>query len=142
MGESKEINVTKVMDIEGIGSTYAQKLQEIGIHTTEALLKRGAAKRGRQEIAQMTGISEVLVLEWVNLADLARIRGIGSEYSDLIEEAGVDTVKELRNRRPENLFAAMQKVNQEKKLVRRLPALRQVTAWIEQAGNLPPMVSY
>ena len=132
----------KIITIEGIGPAYAQKLNKVNINTIEKLLKLGASKKGREEISTQSGISETLILEWVNLADLMRIKGIGEEYSDLLEEAGVDTVKELRNRNPENLFKALQETNEQKKLVRRPPAKSQVINWVEQAKELPPLVTY
>ena len=132
----------KIINIEGIGPVYAQKLSQININTIEKLLKLGASKKGREEISTRSGVSETLILEWVNLADLMRIKGIGEEYSDLLEEAGVDTVKELRNRNPENLFKALQETNEQKKLVRRPPAKSQVIQWVEQAKELPPLVTY
>ena len=134
--------MARIIDVEGIGPKYANKLQEIGIRSTERLLAVGAHRRGRQDIAEETGISEKLILEWVNLADLMRIKGIGEEYSDLLEEAGVDSVKELRNRVPENLFKAMVDKNEEKHLVRRLPSERQVKSWVKQAKKLPPVITY
>jgi len=134
--------MTRIIDIEGIGKVYAENLQKHGIRTTERLLKLGSTKRGRQDLAEMTGISEKLILEWVNLADLMRVRGIGSEYSDLLEEAGVDTVKELRNRRADNLYQALVSINEQKKLVRRVPSEKEVKGWIEQAAALPPAVTY
>lgn len=133
----------KTADIEGIGPTYAQILREkAGITSVEQLLEAGATRKGREELAEKTGISGKLILEWVNLADLYRIKGVGQEYSDLLEEAGVDTVKELRHRVPENLLAAMAEVNEKKNLVRRLPSLKMVANWIEQAKALPPKVEY
>jgi predicted flap endonuclease-1-like 5' DNA nuclease len=134
--------MARILDIEGIGSKYAKKLHEVGVHSTSRLLRVGATKRGREDLAEHTGIPEKLILEWVNLTDLMRIRGIAEEYSDLLEEAGVDTVKELRNRVPENLYAALVKVNQEKELVRRLPSPTQVKSWVEHAKKLPPMITY
>ena len=100
-----------VIKIEGIGPQYAKQLSQVGVQTTAALLKAGASKKGREELAASSGISETLVLEWVNLADLMRIKGVGEEYSDLLEEAGVDSVKELRNRRPDNLHQKILEVN-------------------------------
>ena len=132
----------KIETIEGIGPAYAKKLRAAGIKTTEALLKKGADKKGRAAIAEMSGIDETLILEWVNLSDLMRVKGIGEEYSDLLEEAGVDTVKELRNRKPANLHAKMLEVNTAKKLVRRPPALSMVERWVAEAKELPPMVKY
>lgn len=132
----------KIEKIEGIGPKFGKQLRAIGIRSTGELLKKGAAKKGRVEIAEKSGITETLILEWVNLADLMRIKGIGEEYSDLLEEAGVDTVKELRNRNPANLHAKMLEVNAAKKLVRRPPALSMVEDWVKQAKALPPVVSY
>lgn len=134
--------MASIMNIEGIGETYAEKLRGAGIATTEALLKRGATPQGRQEIAERTGISHKLILEWVNLGDLFRIKGIGEEYSDLLEEAGVDTVVELAQRNAENLFKKLAEVNAQKKLVRRLPTLKQVEDWVAQAKQLPRVIQY
>ncbi len=101
----------RVVDIEGVGAYYASKLAEKGVRTSERLLDVAGTPKGRKELAMATGIYEKLILEWVNLADLMRIHGVGEEYSDLLEEAGVDTVKELRNRVPENLLDAIRSVN-------------------------------
>ncbi len=134
--------MAKILDIEGIGPTYAQKLTATGITTTDALLEAGATPKGREELSEQTGIAESLILEWVNLADLFRIKGVGEEYSDLLEEAGVDTVVELSRRNAENLHAKILEVNETKKLVRRPPALSVVQRWIEQAKSLPRKVEY
>lgn len=134
--------MTKIIDIEGIGPKYASTLQSLGIRTTKRLLAVAAHKRGREDLAEQSGISEKLILEWVNLADLMRIKGIGEEYSDLLEEAGVDTVKELRNRRADNLYQALKETNDKKRLVRRIPSPKDVMRWIEQAKTLEPMVKY
>jgi predicted flap endonuclease-1-like 5' DNA nuclease len=132
----------KIIDVEGIGPVYTKQLTKAGIRSVEALLKKGASEKGRKEIADMTGISHTLILEWVNLADLFRIKGIGSEYSDLLEEAGVDTVVELSKRVADNLYAKMVEVNKAKNLVNKLPGLRQVKKWVDQAKKLPRVVSY
>jgi predicted flap endonuclease-1-like 5' DNA nuclease len=134
--------VAKIIDIEGIGPIYAQRLIEIGVSTTGKLLKRGATPKGRDEIAQKTGISGHLILEWVNHADLFRIKGVAEEYSDLLEEAGVDTVPELAQRNPENLYARLQEVNKHKHLVRQLPSQDQVADWVEQAKLMPRKIHY
>lgn len=134
--------MTKIVDVEGIGPVYAAKLTEAGVPTVEELLKQGAKPAGRKSLAQKTGIADALILKWVNRADLARIKGIGSEYADLLEAAGVDTVPELAQRKADNLHAKLQAVNDEKKLVRALPALSQVTGWIEQAKGLPRAIEY
>ena len=128
--------------IEGIGPVYAAKLKAIGINNPLDLLERGAFPKGRDEIAAAAGISHTLVLTWVNHVDLFRIKGVGSEYADLLEMAGVDTVVELANRNPENLFAKMVSLNEEKKLVRKLPVLNQVRDWVEQAKTLPRKINY
>jgi predicted flap endonuclease-1-like 5' DNA nuclease len=134
--------MAKLTKVEGIGEIYAQKLQEAGIGTTQALLQKGASPQGREEIAEKTDISEKLILEWVNHVDLFRIKGVGEEYSDLLEEAGVDTVPELAQRNAENLYQKLVAVNQEKKLVRQLPGQAQVSDWIEQAKRLPRVITY
>ena len=134
--------MTRIIDIEGIGATYASKLNRVGVRTTKRLLSVAAHKQGREDLAEQTGIPEKLILEWVNLADLMRIKGVGEEYSDLLEEAGVDTVKELRNRNPENLYTSILKTNEQKRLVRRTPSLNQIKSWVKQAKSLPPMVTH
>jgi predicted flap endonuclease-1-like 5' DNA nuclease len=134
--------MAKLTKVEGIGEAYAQKLQEAGIRTTQALLKKGASPQGRKEMAEKTGISGTLILRWVNRVDLFRIKGVGEEYSDLLEASGVDTVPELAQRNPENLYQKMVAVNQEKKLVRQLPNQAQVSNWIEQAKRLPRVITY
>lgn len=134
--------MTKLLDVEGIGETYALKLKGAGIGSLEALLEKGATPKGRKELAETSGISEKLILEWVNHADLYRIKGVGSEYSDLLEEAGVDTVVELSKRVPKHLFDKMVEINAAKKLVRKLPVEKQVADWVEQAKKLPRIVSY
>lgn len=128
--------------IEGIGHRQATKLRKARIRTTEALLKTGGTRKGRKAIADTTDISEKLILEWVNRADLMRIKGVGEEYSDLLEAAGVDTVKELRRRNSANLLSAMVNVNDKKKLVRRLPTESMVDRWVNNAKELDPLVSY
>ncbi len=105
-------------------------------------MKAGATPKGRKELAEKTGIGDALILEWVNHVDLYRIKGVGSEYSDLLEAAGVDTVVELAQRKPANLAQKMVAVNLEKKLVRKLPVESQVTDWIEQAKKLPRVITY
>jgi predicted flap endonuclease-1-like 5' DNA nuclease len=142
---AKEEQVKTAMPIEkieGIGPTYAKKLIDAGIKTTEDLLESGSTPKGRENLVSKTGISAKLILEWVNLADLLRIKGVGEEYSDLLEEAGVDTVVELSRRVSDNLHAKILEVNEEKKLVRRPPTLNEVRQWIEQAKKLPRKVEY
>ena len=134
--------MARVMDIEGVGPVYAKKLTEAGIKTTDDLLKLGATAKMREELGKKTGIDHKLILEWVNLSDLYRIKGVGSEYSDLLEEAGVDTIVELAKRVPENLLERMLEVNGVKKLVRRPPPLGAVKGWVEQAKRLKRIVEY
>ena len=134
--------MTSIADIEGIGPSYADKLKAVGVGSVEALFKTGASPKSRADLAASSGISEKLILRWVNMADLFRIKGIGEEYSDLLEAAGVDTVPELAQRKPENLLAKMAQVNEEKKLVRRVPTEEQVAAWVSEAQTLPRVVTY
>ena len=134
--------MASLIKTEGIGEKYATNLKMIGISTTEALLERGKTPQGRQEIADKSGITKTLILEWVNLADLFRIKGVGEEYSDLLEEAGVDTVVELAQRNQTNLYQAVVDINQKKKLVRKLPTQGQVSDWVKQAKKLPRVVKY
>lgn len=134
--------MAKIVDVEGIGPVYAKKLIDAGIKTTGKLLKVGATAKGRAELEAKTGISHSLVLEWVNHVDLYRIKGVGQEYSDLLEEAGVDTVPELAQRNAENLHAKLVEVNGMKKLVRQLPSARQVADWVAQAKALPRAIQY
>ncbi len=126
--------------IEGIGHKYATRLRKARVRTTEALLRHGATRRGRRELADATGISERQILEWVNRADLMRIKGVGEEYSDLLEASGVDTVKELRRRNAANLLTAMIEINRKKDLVRRLPTEAMVQRWVDNAKDLDPIV--
>jgi predicted flap endonuclease-1-like 5' DNA nuclease len=134
--------MAKLIAVEGIGDVYAQKLLAAGIATVQALLEQGASPQGRREICEKTDIAENLILEWVNRVDLFRIKGVGEEYSDLLEAAGVDTVPELAQRNAENLFQKLVAVNQEKKRVRKLPTQAQVGDWVEQAKSLPRVVTY
>ena len=134
--------MANLLMVEGIGGVYAQKLKEAGVATTDALLKVGASPQGRRDLADTSGVSGKLILEWVNMVDLFRIKGVGEEYADLLEESGVDTVVELALRNPANLFKKMTEVNAEKKLVRRLPTQGQVEDWVAQAKKLPRVISY
>ena len=131
-----------IEEIEGIGPSDGAKLKTAGISSTNALLKACAKKSGRKKVADETGISEKLVLEWTNLADLMRIKGIGKQFSELLEAAGVDTVKELRNRNAENTAAKMAEVNAEKKLTRSVPAASMVADWVAQAKAMDPIIEY
>jgi predicted flap endonuclease-1-like 5' DNA nuclease len=134
--------MAKLEDIEGIGPVYATKLRDAGVGSVEGLLKTGGTAKGRKDIATKAGVSETNILEWVNRADLFRVKGIGEEYSDLLEAAGVDSVVELSKRRADNLHTALVNTNASKKLVRRVPPQKQVAAWIEHAKTLPRAVSH
>lgn len=134
--------MANIKDIEGIGPAYGEKLEAAGIKTDTALLEQGATKKGREGIAESTGISEKMILEWVNRADLARIKGVGSEYADLLEASGVDSVPELAQRNAANLHAKMAEVNEAKKLVRAMPSEGQVADWVEQAKGLDRIVTH
>jgi predicted flap endonuclease-1-like 5' DNA nuclease len=128
--------------IEGIGVKNATTLRKARIRTTEALLKAGATRKGRKELAEATGFSEHVILEWVNRADLFRVKGVGEEYSDLLEAAGVDTVRELRARNATSLLGKMTEVNEQKHLVRRLPTESMVARWVAHAKGLTPVLEY
>ncbi len=128
--------------IEEIGWRQATRLRKAGVRTTEALLKRGARRSGRRQLAKETGLPERQMLVWVNRADLMRVKGIGSEYSDLLEAVGVDTVRELRRRNAAALTKRIVELNEGKHLVRRLPTERMVADWIEHAATLEPAVKH
>jgi predicted flap endonuclease-1-like 5' DNA nuclease len=134
--------MTSLLKIEGIGQAYAQKLNDIGIRSVEDFLGYGCSPAGRKDIAEKTGISDRLVLEWINHCDLFRIKGVGEEYADLLEAAGVDTVPELAQRNPERLMEKLVETQEQKKLVRKMPVLSQVKDWVMQAKNLPRAITY
>jgi len=134
--------MTKLSEIEGIGAVYEEKLKAAGIKSIEDLLEKGRTKKDRVHLTEVSGVSDKLILEWLNRADLARVKGIGSEYADLLEASGVDTVPELARRSPQNLVEKMAEVNEAKKLVRRLPVLSQVESWVAQAKELPRALEY
>ncbi|NNC64565.1 MAG: DUF4332 domain-containing protein [Gammaproteobacteria bacterium] len=128
--------------IEGIGSSYANTLREAGVGSVEALLEAACEKKGRQELATKTGLSEKLLLKWVNMADLFRVNGVAGQYAELLECAGVDTVAELAQRNPNSLHGMLESANNEKNVVRRVPALKIVQSWITEAKTLPRKVNY
>lgn len=132
----------KIEDIEGIGPAYAKKLGGAGISTTDHLLDKCATPSGRKAVAQATGMGEGTILKWTNLADLMRVSGIGPQFSELLEGAGVDTVKELRNRNAENLATAMETVNKTKKLTRVSPPTATVAKWVAAAKKMDPRITY
>lgn len=132
----------RIIDIEGIGPKYANKLKKIGVSQTKHLLTRGASKKGRKILAKESGCTEAQILKWTNMADLMRIRGVGEEYSELLEAAGIGTVNELSKRKPENLHRAMSETNVRRKLVRQLPSVVQLENWVAQAKTLQPLLAY
>ena len=132
----------KIIDIEGIGPVYAEKLIEAGINTDGELLEKCCKPAGRKELAEKTGISPKLILTWTNHCDLMRINGVGPQFSELLEAAGVDTIKEFRHRKAENLVPKMEEVNAEKNLCNRVPSVKEVEKMIEQAKELPPVMEY
>lgn len=133
-----------IEEIEGIGPKYGEKLRKIGCNNPAKLLADGATRKDRKKIAAAAGISEAIVLRCVNMADLFRIKGVATQYAELLEAAGVDTVKELRNRNAKNLYEALQKANagRKKSYVRQLPSQKMVSGWIAQAKTMKPAVSY
>lgn len=134
--------MAKLSIVEGIGDVYEGKLKAAGIGSLEKYLEACQTKKGRKELAAKADISEKLILKWANHADLMRIKGIGGQYSELLEAAGVDTVPELSQRNAENLTVKMQEVNLEKKLVRQVPTLKMVKDWVHQAQDLPRVLEY
>jgi len=132
----------KIDEIEGIGPSYAEKLSGAGITNTDQLLELCCTKKGRASVAEKTGISESKILDWANMADLFRIKGVGPEFAELLEAAGVDTVKELRNRNAANLAVKLAEVNEQKKLTRTVPSEDMVSGWVEQAKELPPTIEH
>ncbi|MCM1504731.1 MAG: DUF4332 domain-containing protein [Muribaculum sp.] len=132
----------KIADIEGIGDAYAKKLEEAGVKTTENLLEKAATKKGREKLAEETGISEKLILKWANHADLFRIKGVAGQFAELLEAAGVDTVKELRHRVAANLQPKLVEVNDLKNLCNRVPSVSELERMIAQAKEMEPAISY
>ncbi len=132
----------KIEQIEGIGEAYASKLRDAGISTTEELLEACATKRGREKTAEATGISGKLILKWTNHADLFRIKGVAGQFSELLEAAGVDTVKEFRHRTAENLYKKMVEINDARNLCNRVPSATELQRMIDQAKELEPIITY
>lgn len=132
----------KIIEIEGIGDVYAEKLTSAGVKTTEELLEKAATKKGREKLAEETGIPEKLILKWANHADLFRIKGVAGQFAELLEAAGVDTVKELRHRVAVNLHAKLVEVNEAKNLCNRVPSESEIEKMIDQAKELDPKMTY
>lgn len=131
-----------LIGIEGIGPVNAAKLNKAGVRGTNGLLKIGGTRKGRQDLAKATGINAKTILEWVNRADLFRVKGIGAQYSDLLEAAGVDTVPELAKRQPEALLESMTKANNKLNKVNQMPGLSNIKAWVKNAKSLKRVVEY
>ncbi len=134
--------MTDIEKVEGIGHVHAKDLSKAGVYTTEDLLREGATPASRKEIEEVSGISHKLILKWVNMVDLFRIKGVSEEYSELLEEAGVETVPELSQRNPEHLYQMLVEISDKKNLVRRLPSETEIKEWIEQAKALPRVIKY
>jgi predicted flap endonuclease-1-like 5' DNA nuclease len=134
--------MSDVIEVEGIGKVYAKKLKDVGIATTEALLENGATPAGRQKIAEKSGISPTRILKWLNHVDLFRIKGVETQYAELLEASGVDTIPELAQRDPTHLYPKLVETNKKKKLVRKLPTQEQVADWVTQAKALPRVLTY
>jgi len=131
-----------LVDIEGIGEQFADKLAQAGIGTTQTLLKRGATRDGRRAVAKASGVNSRRILQWVNHADLFRVKGVGQEYADLLEASGVDTVPELAQRNADHLHKQLKQTNDRRVLVRRIPAVKQVKRWISHAKRLRRVIEY
>ena len=134
--------MTELTVIEGIGPVYEEKLKGAGIGSCEQLLENGASRTGRNKIVADSGMSDTLILKFVNHADLCRVKGVGGEYAELLEASGVDTVPELAQRNADNLAAKMEEVNAEKSLVRLVPSAATVAKWVEQAKELPRVITH
>jgi predicted flap endonuclease-1-like 5' DNA nuclease len=133
----------KIEEVEGIGPVYAGKLGAVGVSSTDDLLERGAKPSGRKALEDATGIDHALILEWVNHVDLMRIDGVGSEYSDLLEAAGVDSPAELAQRNAANLATTVQEVVAARpSIVRRIPSESELQDWIDQSRKLPKVVEH
>jgi predicted flap endonuclease-1-like 5' DNA nuclease len=131
-----------IEEVEGIGPAFAQKLSVVKIQTTEDLLRVCSDAKGRKEVAAKTGVSEGQLLKWSNLADLMRVSGIGPQFSELLEAAGVDTIKELRTRNAENLAEKMKEVNTTKNLTNAVPTATVISTWIEKAKGMEPKITH
>lgn len=132
----------KIEEVEGIGPAYTAKLQAAGVNSTDDFLASAGSKSGREKLAEATGISETLIRDWANMVDLMRINGVGKQFSELLEAAGVDSCPELAQRRADNLHAKLEEANAAKNLTNRVPSLSEVEKWIEQAKTLPKVVTH
>ena len=132
----------KIEEVEGIGQVIGKKLRAAGIKDTDPLLAGCRTIKERKDLAQKSGLTEAQMLKFANLVDLFRISGVGSEFAELLEAAGVDTVAELARRNAANLAKALAEANEKKKLTRRVPSGSEVSKWVEQAKSLPLMLEY
>ena len=132
----------KIEEIQGIGPSFAKKLAESKIMSTDNLLDRCGSNKGRKSVASETGINDAQLLKWANMADLMRVSGIGGQFAELLEASGVDTIKELATRNAENLAAKMREVNEQKNLANASPAASVVQRWIDQAGKTDARISH
>ncbi len=132
----------KIENVEGIGQVIGKQLREVGIKDTDSLLASTGTPKQRKELAEKSGVSAKRILKFANMVDLYRVDGIGSEYSELLEVSGIDTVPELARRNPANLAKTLATVNEAKRLTRRVPSEVEVTKWIEQAKKLPRALFY
>lgn len=132
----------KIIDIQGVGPVYAEKLQAAGVNKVSDLLEKGKTAKGRKELEDATGIRHDLILTWVNHADLFRINGVGPQFAELLEAAGVDTVKEFGHRNAANLEAKMKEVNEKEHRTKRVPTVAEIQKMIDQAKELPAVVTY
>jgi len=134
--------MTKLSEIEGLDESMEQKLESVGITSEEELVAASATKENRTDLAMKIEVPEKVILKWANRADLARIIGVGIEYADLLEAAGVDTIPELAQRKADHLLSKLTAVNEEYKFVKKLPAENQLEDWISQAKELPRILYY
>ena len=132
----------KIIDIQGVGPVYAEKLKAAGVNKVSQLLEKGKTAKGRKELETTTGIRHDLILTWVNHADLFRINGVGPQFAELLEASGVDTVKEFAHRNAENLVKTMNEVNEKEHRTKRVPTVAEVQKMIDQAKELPAEVKY
>lgn len=140
--KKRGVIMAKINTIEGVGDIYGAKLTKVGIDTTEKLLEVGAEKKGRTKLAKDTGISDKLILTWVNHCDLYRVKGIGPQYAEILQLAGIDSVPKLARRNAASVLEKMKEVNADMPVVRGLPAQKQIENWIARAKDLPKVVKH
>lgn len=141
-GKQENLVRLKIIEIKGVGPSYGEKLESLNIKTTYDLLKKCTTPQDRRKISKKSKISETIILKWVNMIDLLRIKGIGAEISEFMEYLGTDTINKLANSDPEILFQKMKDLNNNKNIIKRTPTLRKVENWISQAKEIPRIVKY